>query len=126
MVLILNARSVATAVVESLDSYGSLTKRWPGHLGIPVEEVKTLHSKLTWRGRTLREKASGECVFFERGQGCTVYPVRPVQCRTWPFWQSNLKNKQIWDEVSFDCPGMGQGNLIPVEQIIARMREFKL
>ena len=30
MVLILNARSVATAVVESLDSYGSLTKRWPG------------------------------------------------------------------------------------------------
>jgi len=97
-----------------------------GHLGIPVEEVKTLHSRLTWRGRTLREKASGECVFFERGQGCTVYPVRPVQCRTWPFWQTNLKNKQIWDEVSLDCPGMGQGNLIPVEQIIARMREFEL
>ncbi len=27
---------------------------------------------------------------------CTIYPVRPLQCRTWPFWDGNLASKQIW------------------------------
>ena len=37
---------------------------------------------------TLRERANGDCVFWDRKAGCTVYPARPAQCRTWPFWES--------------------------------------
>src|SRR5205085_593326 len=27
-------------------------------------------------------------------RGCSIYPVRPLQCRTWPFWDSNLASKE--------------------------------
>ena len=32
---------------------------------------------MTSSGRTLREKGNGDCVFYDREQGCTVYEVRP-------------------------------------------------
>src|SRR5438034_6106944 len=31
------------------------------------------------RGRSLRERANGDCVFYEAGKGCTIYSVRPRQ-----------------------------------------------
>ena len=33
-------------------------------------------------------------------RACTVYPVRPLQCRTWPFWPENLSSKQSWDHAA--------------------------
>src|SRR3954471_609583 len=60
------------------------------HRGEPVAEVAAVYSREVGRRRSLRERANGDCVFFERGKGCTVYPVRPRQCRTWPFWESNV------------------------------------
>ncbi|MEX0818019.1 MAG: YkgJ family cysteine cluster protein, partial [Pirellulaceae bacterium] len=43
--------------------------------------------------RSLREFPNGDCVFFDsEKRKCTVYNARPRQCRTWPFWDSNLKS----------------------------------
>ena len=73
------------------------------------------------RGRvTLREKANGDCVFYERGTGCTVYPVRPAQCRTWPFWASNLETPEEWAKTEAVCPGSGEGELVPLDEIVRR------
>lgn len=44
-----------------------------------------------------------------RKRGCSIYPVRPLQCRTWPFWDSNLSSEQAWERASRRCPGMGRG-----------------
>src|SRR5690348_15485015 len=52
------------------------------HLGESVEQTRALYTRWATRGRTLREKLNGDCVFFDRKEGCTVYPVRPAQCRT--------------------------------------------
>src|ERR1051325_11004616 len=60
------------------------------YLGEPLEEALERWTRGTHRGRSLREKANGDCVFYDRKAGCTIYPVRPRQCRTWPFWQSNV------------------------------------
>ena len=38
---------------------------------------------------------------------CTVYDARPIQCRTWPFWDSNLKKRKDWKETCEVCPGAG-------------------
>ena len=40
---------------------------------------------------------------------CTVYPVRPLQCRTWPFWDGNLASKENWKSASKRCHGMDRG-----------------
>ena len=39
-------------------------------------------------------------------RACTVYPVRPLQCRTWPFWPENLSSRQAWDHAAKRCHGM--------------------
>ncbi len=44
------------------------------------------------------------CVFFDKEKNkCSIYPVRPNQCRTFPFW-SCFKDKP--KEVLRECPGI--------------------
>src|SRR5262245_3953649 len=64
----------------------------------PIDEVRTLYTKSTSRGLSLREKLNGDCVFYSRKEGCTIYEVRPPQCRTWPFWESNVESPQAWEQ----------------------------
>jgi Fe-S-cluster containining protein len=67
-----------------------------------------------------------DCVFLKRdphGKAmCSVYPVRPAQCRSWPFWTENLRSAKSYEAASERCPGMtrgqtGQGRLYPLESI---------
>ena len=95
-------------------------------LGEPEDVVRATHTRRARGRRTLREKANGDCVFYDRKKGCTVYPVRPAQCRTWPFWESNLETPDDWKRTCETCPGSGQGELIPVEEISRRLRVVKL
>jgi uncharacterized protein len=95
-------------------------------LGEPIEEVRGLTTRTTARGRTLREKANGDCVFYEKDKGCTIYPVRPAQCRTWPFWESNLASPETWRQTCEVCPGSGRGELIPAEEITRRLNIIRL
>jgi Fe-S-cluster containining protein len=96
------------------------------HLGQPVAEVRDLYTRKAKGKRTLREKSNGDCVFYDRKKGCTVYPVRPAQCRTWPFWESNLETPEDWKHTCETCPGSGQGELIPLEEISRRLKVVKL
>ena len=38
------------------------------------------------------------CIFLNPIGQCSIYDVRPIQCRTYPFWPSILKNKQTWED----------------------------
>jgi Fe-S-cluster containining protein len=96
------------------------------HRGETLEEVRSLYTRWTARGRTLREKTNGDCVFYDRQEGCTVYPVRPPQCRTWPFWDSNVATPADWERTCKVCPGSGRGELIPVEEITMRLKLIRL
>ncbi|HZT79687.1 MAG TPA: YkgJ family cysteine cluster protein [Gemmataceae bacterium] len=92
----------------------------------PEEEVAGLYARPVGRRRSLREKANGDCVFYDRQKGCTIYPVRPRQCRTWPFWESNVVTPEAWRRTCEVCPGSGQGDLIPAEEITRRLRVIRL
>jgi Fe-S-cluster containining protein len=70
---------------------------------------------------SLRETPSGNCVFFDGG--CRIYPARPRQCRTYPFWFSNLRSRYNWKQAAAACPGIGQGPLHTREEILALVRE---
>jgi Fe-S-cluster containining protein len=94
--------------------------------GETLDEVVGLYTKVGHRGRTLREKGNGDCVFWERGRGCTIYPVRPPQCRTWPFWESNVESPEAWRQTCEVCPGSGQGELISAEEVTRRTRVIRL
>jgi Fe-S-cluster containining protein len=97
-----------------------------GFLGEPLHVFEGAFTRKAKGKVTLREKANGDCVLYDKDRGCTVYSVRPRQCRTWPFWESNLKTEADWDRTERICPGSGEGELIPVEEIVKRLKVIKM
>lgn len=95
-------------------------------LNQPVEEVRRLHTRVAHRGLTLREKTNGDCIFWDRQQGCTIYSVRPPQCRTWPFWESNVATPEDWEATKAVCPGSGKGELISADEITRRVAVIRI
>ena len=39
----------------------------------------------------------------------TIYPVRPSQCSSYPFWQDILKSRRRWEREAETCGGMNKG-----------------
>lgn len=88
--------------------------------GISVDEFGERFVRKVGARYSLIEKAGGDCIFFERGDGaggCTVYSARPTQCRTFPFWRENLASRKAWDEVGDECPGLNEGHVYSLEDI---------
>ena len=98
----------------------------PGYVWATKEEIRLISKFLGWTDDSMRakhlrrvglrysltEKPDGDCIFLKREDGktmCTIYPVRPLQCRTWPFWSRNLRSSNTWNEAHKTCPGMNNG-----------------
>ena len=64
-----------------------------------------------------------QCPFLEESNRCAIYPVRPKQCKTWPFWDENLKRAAWEGPVKECCPGIGKGPLHSPEEIERSARE---
>lgn len=92
----------------------------------PEVEIRWLYTRTANGNVSLREKTNGDCVFYDRVEGCTIYAVRPRQCQTWPFWESNVNTPEAWERTKRSCPGAGTGELIPVEEITRRIKVIRL
>jgi uncharacterized protein len=71
------------------------------------------------------ERGQYDCIFLKestingkRKRGCSVYEVRPLQCRTWPFWHGLLEDPDAWNTAAVGCPGMNAGKHYSLEQIL--------
>ena len=94
--------------------------------GENVDLVRALYTRPVDGERTLRDKLNLDCIFYDREQGCTIYPVRPRQCQTWPLWDSNVRSPEAWERTCKVCPGAGQGDLISAEEIAERIRLIRM
>lgn len=63
----------------------------------------------------LVDAADGACVFWR--DGCRIYPVRPQQCRTFPFWRENVASPAAWRRVGAQSPGVDRGRRYGREEI---------
>lgn len=91
-------------------------------LGKPVKEVQDQCIRFVGSRMTiLEERRTKDCIFLTRDAagraGCSVYPVRPAQCRTWPFWPRNLRGVDAWCEAARRCQGMNRGPLRDLQEI---------
>ncbi|GAA4472328.1 YkgJ family cysteine cluster protein [Novipirellula rosea] len=74
--------------------------------------------------KSLKEYPDGDCILLDpETRKCSVYGARPIQCRTWPFWDSNLERKKDWKETCSVCPGSGTGRLYTFEEIEAQRKQ---
>lgn len=77
-------------------------------LNLSVEDFATMYLRKVNHRYSLVEKQLAPdnfaCIFFdESNKRCSIYPVRPLQCRTFPFWEQ-FKNDE--EEVRKECPGI--------------------
>lgn len=93
----------------------------------PVGEIRLFYTR-PLRGKTsLTEHPNGDCTFFDSNtRRCTIYEARPKQCRTWPFWKSNVETPKDWQETQKECPGAGQGDFVSLEEIESRVSQIEL
>lgn len=70
---------------------------------------------------SLRETSGYECIFWNKDTGCSVYSLRPVQCRTYPFWSDVMRNKNSWDREKEKCPGINCGTLHGKREIMEQL-----
>jgi Fe-S-cluster containining protein len=94
------------------------------HLNISMDEFLSLYTDVDEGYVTLKSKASGPCIFYK--DGCTVYNVRPTQCRTYPFWPENLKSDFRWNEESKNCAGMNSGRPWTKEEIKSELQKNQM
>jgi Fe-S-cluster containining protein len=66
---------------------------------------------------SLKEKLNYDCIFWQ--DGCGVYAGRPLQCRTYPFWDSIMVSAEAWERAKSECPGMEKGELHSMSKIEA-------
>jgi len=97
------------------------------HLGITPGEMSGRYTRRSGRRHSLVEKANRDCVFLTGdGEGrkvCRIYHLRPVQCRTWPFWPSNIRSPEAWLMAAQRCPGINCGELLKADHVQAKADE---
>ncbi len=59
-----------------------------------------------------------DCVFLKENK-CTVYPVRPKQCKSFPFWSTLLESEDSWNEAEKYCEGINcKTHIVSYEEIV--------
>jgi Fe-S-cluster containining protein len=87
-------------------------------LSISTEDFENRYVYRTARQLRLRKPPDRQC-HFHRDNRCAIHPVKPTQCRTFPFWPELIENEDAWMEAARYCPGMGKGELVQIEAATA-------
>jgi len=87
------------------------------HLGVGKPWFKRHYiAHLTHNMFTLR-LVNGQCVMLDKKGKCRIYPLRPTQCRTYPWWPEILKNKSSWKNEARHCEGINTGDAVSTLEI---------
>jgi len=92
------------------------------HLGLTQAAFREAYC-LEEDGWTTLRMDEPACPFLDGENRCRIYPVRPKQCATWPFWEENLERETWEGAVSDCCPGIGKGPSVPAEEVERIARE---
>jgi Fe-S-cluster containining protein len=88
--------------------------RIASHLSLEPADFEEKYVHRTVRSLRLRKPSDRQCLFHREGR-CSIHPIKPVQCRVFPFWTEIIETHATWDETAQRCPGMNKGPLIQIE-----------
>lgn len=90
-------------------------------LKIELEQLRQRYlRRVGFRTTVIEQPVNRDCIFLRRIDGqkrCTIYSVRPSQCREWPFWPDNLTNADAWNKAAQRCSGINRGKYYNCEEI---------
>lgn len=78
-------------------------------LNLEVFNEKYTDERLDKNGKLLKSikqhETKKQCTFLD-GNRCSIYEVRPTQCKTYPFWPQNMIGPAEWIAESQLCEGI--------------------
>lgn len=120
-------------------SCGKCCSGFPGYVWLSEEEIQQIceylklsqeeflrkYTRLVGEKISLIETNENYSCIFLRDKKCSIYPVRPTQCQTFPWWPQNLVSKQHWENASKFCEGINHENasFIPLETIQKQLQK---
>ncbi len=91
------------------------------HLEMAEGEFRrTYLRRIGIRTSIIEHPQTKDCIFLKEIDGkrkCMIYPLRPNQCRTWPFWAQNLQSPGDWNRAAQRCPGINRGRRHTCDEI---------
>ena len=94
------------------------------YLHMTPEAFEKKHVYRTKYRARLRIPRRANCYFLKDG-GCSIHQVKPLQCRTFPYWPELISDRVEWNRTGCWCPGIGQGPLVNIEYANAQAQEMR-
>lgn len=79
------------------------------HLQLDVSEFRRRYGARWDRGarsHVIHATRERPCPLLGPAERCTVHPVKPEQCRTFPFWPELLDSQEAWEAAREACEGI--------------------
>jgi len=101
-------------------------ERISNHSGLSVDDWLERDARKTYDGRFVLKSREddGICIHLNENQQCSIYEVRPQQCKAFPWWGENLASDRSWSQVKELCPGIDAEDALVVEGNIIRLHVF--
>ena len=79
------------------------------------QEIQRVAEKIEGKAPYIYEMkktlGKGKCVFLSKNR-CTIYPLRPLICRFYPFELKTAANREYKFSCTNECPGIGKGKTL--------------
>src|SRR5579884_206445 len=109
-----------------------------GHIFLTEEDIsriaahlrlhpKAFEKRYVCRGKygpRLTLPRSQSCHFLVEG-GCGIHEVKPLQCRTFPYWPENVASRSAWKKLRNYCPGIGVGPLVQIQAVREQAQAYQ-
>lgn len=92
-------------------------ERIAARLELPIKQFTRKYIRLISGELAFLDNALGDCIFLDAKGKCEIYDLRPAQCRTFPWWPEIIASRHTWENSGYDCPGIGNGEIVPAEVI---------
>jgi uncharacterized protein len=100
-------------------------QRMANYIGVTLKEFEKAYVIRFKHVLRLRKPKPSQCHFLTEN-GCSVHPVKPVQCRLYPFWPELVENRANWQAERAMCPGIGKGELVQIGVACEIAAEMKM
>ncbi len=84
---------------------------------------RTAHQRRMRKPKGKGAAQPAQCHFLKDG-GCSIHPVKPVQCRLFPLWPELVGDRKEWCKTASFCPGIGKGELIQIGTALEQASEM--